>query len=630
MTHGNLAPLYDAVYDFFTPREMLKPSEWAERHRIITEGEHKGLWINKNFAYLAEPMDTLALPYVESIILVFAPQTGKSQIAVTFLGMVADQAPGPAMVVMPTENKAKDFSEKKLDPLFEHTPRVHDLLVNNSTMRKQLMGMDIMLAWANSPSALSSEAIQYLIFDECDKYPDFSGSEADPIALGEVRTISYPNTKKIIYSSTPNRENGPIMQAVKLKASEKREYYAVCPACGHAQVMRFEQIKWPEHIRDPQTMKAGLYAHYECESCNFLWNDPVRNDAVSRGFWRAEVPTIRPRSVAFHLPAWYSRNVSLSKCAADFLEGQKDIIKKKAFVTQVKAEPWKDVVPTTTKSELLKARCDLPPQTVPESAVALTCGVDVQKYGLWFVVRAFARDYTSWLLHYGQITWEELFELVLRRTYPVHGSYRRMRIWRTGLDTGGSESTMTVSGTELTYKYLLNLIAQGARVPTYVYGTKGASRRIEGVLKFGEPIVQFPSSGRKIDNPFRLLLIDTDEMKDLYHLHVQQAINGDSQGAYLHAGSDADYRTYVRHIVAEEKRRDRKGALSWEKVSNENHLFDCEIIAMSLANYHFPGGGVNLAPRPQVQPPAAPPPRPQKSFIMPSMTEIRESLGSIR
>ena len=38
-------------------------------------------------------------------------------------------------------------------------------------------------------------------------------------------------------------------------------------------------------------------------------------------------------------------------------------------------------------SEILAACCGLPPQTVPEQAVALSCGIDVQLSGFWFVVR---------------------------------------------------------------------------------------------------------------------------------------------------------------------------------------------------------------------------------------------------
>jgi len=58
-------------------------------------------------------------------------------------------------------------------------------------------------------------------------------------------------------------------------------------------------------------------------------------------------------------------------------------------------------------SEILAACCGLPPQTVPEQAVALSCGIDVQLSGFWSVVRAWAPDLTSRLIHYGFLaTWD--------------------------------------------------------------------------------------------------------------------------------------------------------------------------------------------------------------------------------
>jgi phage terminase large subunit GpA-like protein len=631
MMQSNLALTFsNEEISFFAPPEDITPSEWAARYRTVTEGEHRGPWVNENFAYLIEPMDTWALPHVECVVLNFAPQTGKSQIAMNCLGFAADQAPGPMMYIMPTENKARDFSKGKLADLFTHTSRLHDLVPPASdawtTFNVALLNSaSIKIVWANSPSALSEASIQYLFFDECDKYEEFSGKEADPLTLGEVRTTAYPNTKKIMYLSTPNRESGPITRAMNFKADEIRDFYAVCPACGHPQVMIFEQIKWPKHIKDPRTMRHGDHARYQCDSCKFLWTNYVRNVAVSRGFWRARVSVIRPRCVAYHLPAWYSRNTTLSDTAAAFLEGLQDRAKKMAFVTQYKAEAWKEIVKTTNKVEILKARADLPPQTVPESAIALTCGIDVQKYGFWFSVRAFARDYTSWLIHHGQLaTWADVEQLIYERAYPVlNNPCRTMKIWRAGVDTGGGDSSMDVSLTEITYFWLVKNVPLALSRGTNIFGTKGASRSIAGTFKFGEALLKTPS-GRKLPDWLRLVSIDTHQMKDNYHFHIQQAIEGNAQGAYLHAGEDAEYRTYIHHILAEEKRKDRKGVEEWVKVSNDNHLFDCEILAMSLAHYQWPSGGVNLY---LPLAPAAPQPPPFQYYQRPDMDAYRERLS---
>ena len=101
-----------------------------------------------------------------------------------------------------------------------------------------------------------------------------------------------------------------------------------------------------------------------------------------------------------------------------------------------------------------------------------------------------------------------------------------------------------------------------------------------------------------------MVMIDTEKLKDAYHYRLHQALEGLSMAAYLHAETNAEY---VSHILAEEKRRDRHGRESWVKVRKDNHLFDCEIIAMALAEPEWPGGGVHLFN--PVQAGIAPPPK---------------------
>lgn len=611
------------------PRPL--PSEWATQNRVITEGDKQGPWTNEYARYLVEPMDSFALPYVQTIILRFAPQTGKTQIALTCLGWAIDVDPGPAMYIMPTEAKAKDFGTGKLDQLLQSTKCLTDLLSpynNDNTTLKVVFrhGMILRVVWANSPSALSSESIRYLFMDETDKYEEFSGKEADPITLANVRTTAYPFTKKKMYFSTPNTETGVITRAIENEADEVRDYYAICPACGHPQIMIFDRIKWPKHIRDPRTMERELHATYECESCMFSWNDYLRNIAVEKGFWKARTPVEKPRSIGFHLPAWYSRNTSLSEVAAAFLKGQVDLSKKMAFVTQYKAEPWKQVIKTSTQAEIYKAKTDLAPQMVPQEAVALTLGVDVQKYSYWFAVRAFARDYTSWLIHYGQLlTWTDVEQLIFERKYPVQDDpTRKLGIWRAAVDTGGSDTGLGVSMTEATYYWLINNVPRGAAKGINIYGTKGASTSIPGIFKTGEELLKSPS-GRKLPSWLRLILIDTHKMKDAYHYHMEQATKGEPYGAYLHAETGKDY---VNQILAEEKRKDRKGVEEWVRVKSDNHLLDCEILALSLAHYQWPGGGINIYAPPA--PPPFEPPQPSPGMspgLRPDISAIRQALS---
>jgi len=132
----------------------------------------------------------------------------------------------------------------------------------------------------------------------------------------------------------------------------------------------------------------------------------------------------------------------LSESAAAFLRGQKSKTRLKDFLNNFAAEPWKEyeIIANKNEEEILKCRSDLAPQTVPESAVALTAGIDVQKTGFWYVVRAWAKNWTSWNIDHGFLgNWTDVEKLLFENIYPVPDSDRVLRIWRAGIDTGGGK-----------------------------------------------------------------------------------------------------------------------------------------------------------------------------------------------
>jgi len=300
----------------------------------------------------------------------------------------------------------------------------------------------------------------------------------------------------------------------------------------------------------------------------------------------------RPVAIGFHMPAWISHFVSLSSNVAVFIRGQaKTPEGRKAlknFQNNHAAEPWKETIISSTEENILKAKVDLPPQTVPQEAIALTCGVDVQKIGFWFAVRAWAMDYTSWLIHYGNLgLWEDVEQLLFETIYPVMDSDRSMRILRAAIDTGGGKKHENMSMTEETYHWLRkNQQGRGCRC----FGTKGASRALASKLQVGKPIDKTPS-GKPLKGGLQIISVDTHQMKDIYHWRLDQAIERDVQAAYLHSGTGQDY---ARQILAEKKQLDDKGGEIWiNPHSRPNHLFDAEILAMIAADPEWPGGGIH-------------------------------------
>jgi terminase, large subunit len=594
-------------------KKPMKTSEWAEKYRYVTESDIKGPWKNIVTPYLVEIMDAADYPSVQTVILCKCVQSGGSEAIHNCVAKRVDREPGPVMYVYPSEATGKQQLRKRIHPMFKESPYLKRLMTG-SVQDENNMGLTlqhtwIKIAWAHSPSSLASDPCRYVVFDEVDKYPmQASKTEADPISLGEKRTTTYRRRgkAKIWKLSTPTTETGHIWRALNTEAQVVFDVFARCPDCGHHQKMVFDMIKWGGGGNaDPEEIESKFLAWYECEFCQSKWDDEKRNQAVRAGEWRsrgkfsmtvlAYMKAHSPKKVGFHLPAWVSFFVSLSESAAAFLRGLKDRNKLKDFLNNYAAEPWKSVIVTAGEADIFKCKVELPQHTVPQNAVALTAGIDVQKHGFYYVVRAWGKDYTSWLIDYGFLgNWSDVDHLLFQKRYPVQGCDRVAGIWRAAIDTGGGKYDSQMSSTEETYLWLQSRMGYGAGCR--VWGVKGSSHPLATKMRIGNPLNKTPS-GKPLKIGMRSILLDSDRLKDVFFYRLERAQEQLPSGAYLHAATDEDY---AKQILAEEKRIDEKGFEKWEKKhsSSPNHYLDCECMCLIVADWEWPGGGVNLLPEP--------------------------------
>ncbi|MCP3941686.1 MAG: terminase [Desulfobacteraceae bacterium] len=592
-------------------RKQIKPSVWSEKHRVLVKSVLPGLWKNSVTPYLVGIMDAAARAFVREIITCKAPQTGVSEVINNFIGSRIDMAPGDVLCTYPDENTAKTNFKDRVLPMITNSVRLRSYLTGRekdlSAERINLQHMTLYPAWAGSVSSLANKPVRYANSDEIDK-PGFGDSrkEADPLDLIDKRLITFREISKHFKTSTPSVVSGNIWRELKNNTDVIFDFNAKCPGCGQLQLMKMERIKWPGGSKaDPRKIKNKKLAWYECETCDSRWDDNIRNKAVRHGNWIARGTTIaidtyldkfRPANIGFHLPAWISYFVSLSACAAAFLEGQKSKKKLKDFQNSFAALPWEEyeVLVKQEDEDILKCKTELAPQVVPASAVALTAGIDLHKIGFPYVVRAWAKDFTNWLIDYGQLGhWQDLEQLLFETVYPVQDSDRSMKIWRAGLDTGGGKYKKDISSTEEAYLWLQDNMgfSKGCRV----WGVKGSSNPLPSKLKMGSVLNKTPS-GKALRMGMRLVLLDTDKFKDMFYERMTKAVSGEAGGAWLHSQTQLDY---ARQITAEEKQINPKGVETWELTrGKDNHFLDCECLASAVADWEWPGGGVNLFPDP--------------------------------
>ena len=89
------------------PPELLLVSEWADKYRILSRkaSNEPGLWRTSRTPYLKRPMDVLSQssPHQEVVVMKGA-QVGFTEAGLNWLGYIIDHAPGPCMMVMPTDS----------------------------------------------------------------------------------------------------------------------------------------------------------------------------------------------------------------------------------------------------------------------------------------------------------------------------------------------------------------------------------------------------------------------------------------------------------------------------------------------------------------------------------------------
>ena len=168
------------------PRERLTVSQWAEKNRVLPNGNAiPGPWGNHVTPYLVEIMDAFDDDALERIIFVKPTQVGGTSAMENMLGSLIDQAPGPTMVVYPSDELAERTVDAKLEPMILSCRALAEQYRVYASKKLQLKfgGMTVYLTGANSPADLSSTNVRYLFLDEVDKYPGASKKEADPVSL---------------------------------------------------------------------------------------------------------------------------------------------------------------------------------------------------------------------------------------------------------------------------------------------------------------------------------------------------------------------------------------------------------------------------------------------------------------
>jgi phage terminase large subunit GpA-like protein len=495
------------------PRKRLQLSEWADVHRILSEksSSEPGRWRTSRMPYTREVMDCLsASSRVERIVLMFAAQTGKTEVGLNWIGYVMDHAPASMLVVLPTIEVRKRWNKQRLNPMLIETPVLASIFdarrsrdSGNSEDIKDFPGGLLVLGGANSPASLSSMPIKYVICDEVDRFPWEAGQEGDPLGLIEERTKTF-SRRKILLVSTPTIKDFSRIESEYLK-SDQRRYYVPCPHCEEYQTLKWSNIKW--QLENLEVKKAW----YACEHCGAEIEESSKTWMLEHGKWVAQYPGREVRGYAINgLYSPIGLGFRWEKIVQQWLEAQGDQTKLKRFINTTLGEPWEDRTSRLDAHSMLKCLENFKQHSIPTGCLALTVGVDTQDEWLAVTLLGWGRE-DLWIIEWHTIpgdttrpeVWDKLEQYL--NTPLINAFGNAMRIDAAAIDTRGHRG-------EQVKKFIAR---RTLRVP--VFAVQGATTRMGKAIATTASHPEKTWKGKIVKSGHALWNVGTEYCKDFIY-----------------------------------------------------------------------------------------------------------------
>jgi len=622
--------------------------EWAEQVRVLDAKRSAipGPFDWSVTPYLREPAEAISDRRTRAITFIKCSQSGVSELWSNVVGWTADERPRPVMVVMPTEDDARERIAR-LKGMFGASPsllghvggQVERINVGGPTELDRMM---LYTGWARSAAALGDVAVCVMILDEIDKYPLSLPREGDPVSLAEKRMRTYRLFGKRLASSTPTDQHGRI--CLMHAAGDCREWYGRCPHCGGYRRMRWSCVeldKGPDgHLLEEAAYAAGGRARYRCPNCRTAWNEAERWRAAREGRWApsgngvADDGTLTGEAApsphrSYHVsalmlhPAWST----IDEMAASFAAARRrqkagDAEPMKAFINSELGEIWTEAEPSVEDEQLAghieawaadeTAAADAAAmgRPVAEAAVGLpegvdviTAGVDVQDDHFWLAVWGWGAGLEGWLLAAERIETDVAgrgpgaamdFE-------PIAAALQRR--WRPAAAGGGERAGRGV-GISLT---LMDTQWRTEQAYEFCAGfTAGECWPAQGADDVRDRLMT-PSDLRYSRSPRRRRILQAAKLK-LWRVstlraksHLARLMNTPrAGGGYLHLPANTTDET-IRQLASEElsgppRRNRRTGRIErrpiWmlKKDHDANHLLDGSYLALAAARHIGAGG----------------------------------------
>lgn len=576
------------VAELIRPPRRVRPSQAAAEVMKVVGGDGSvRSWDSDQTPYMIEPLDCMGSRLYDAVIFVGPARTGKTNALVDgYVAYKIDFDLGDGLIVQISEEKAREFSKKRIDRMLRHSPRLkarmstrgHDDNVHDKTFRA---GNYLGIKWP-SKNVLASSDFQFVLLTDFDRLPDNIDGEGDPFTLASKRTQTFGSTGMTMAESSPGREitdldwqqpeDAPHMAPPTTgildlyNAGDRRRWYWQCPEsdCG-------EWFMPVQENFNQQSAKAF------CPHCGTEIDPSKKRELNIGGRWVPEGMSINPdgsltgqrretRIASFWMegPAaafqsWNSLVQKLKRAEETYKQtGSQETLKTVINTDWGRPYAYRRAASAKSPQRLMDRSEQTEQRTVPAGVRFLTASVDVQGGSeRRFVVQihGWGAGRETWVIDRFNIKedkgsdndqeprrispathpedWDLLTRDVLNRSYRLaDGSGRRMPVICMGVDTGG-EGKGEESVASQAYEYYRRLVRQGLQSRVYLFkgdGGKSTSR----IRKTYPDNSTRKNRNSKAKGDVPLYLLNTDQLKDV----VSSMMDRENHGAgYMHTPS---------------------------------------------------------------------------------------------
>ena len=536
---------------------------------------YPGKYDTSSTPYVREPLEVWSNQKARVLTLCWSAQSSKTTTELIALGYDVVNNPSNTMFVMPTESMVRRFEKQKVAPFIANNKVLNEHLLkgkdfNTITSKYFNNGQYLQLVWSNSATELASSTVGKIFFDEVDKYPKQVNGEADPISLGMERLKTVHNSQTFI-TSTVTKKSGFVWQHF---LDGNQSYFFV----KSPYVNKWFRFEWDKCVRWNNDLK-GIEervdtAEFFCPFSERAISEKQRMDMVKAGKWQATNKFAAEGYFSYHINEMYSPFTSIKSLVRKFLMAKKKLKSEgvveplKNFVNSSLALPWEEEITKTHNQDSIWLTRDKRDRgVVPKETVGLVMGVDTQDDGFYYVVRAFGRYGTNWLIEEDFAHDLDVVDNIFMNKVWLTASGKEYQINNGFIDSGGHRTSEV-------YDY--------CRMNRYMIPIKGSRHSMSRQYrKFAVDTLQ--GSNEAVYGGLFRVDLDVGYYKNMLSRSIYKVREEDE---YNVANAFYSHKNINKSYVAQMSSEHINDKAQWVcPKGRANHFWDCEVYALACAEF---------------------------------------------